>query len=229
MLGGSFVAEAFPVVKRPHDVGGTPLKLQKHGRSAFLTLITALTVIAFVLLLGIESEPQSKIGLFTDVAGAVAAVGGAVAIWYQLKRARDLTEAEFIVNLNESFGASEEIRRVYGKIERSRRSAEVGLNQDDIAAIVIYLTFFETIYSLVQRKILTFAMIDDLFAYRFFLVAHDSFVQEQELIKDAPYYQNFYLLHKGWTAYRSANGKHGFFEDHDLSLSPAYGSLVGAK
>lgn len=203
------------------------MKLRKHLRTGFLAATIGFTVIAVVLLLGIESEPKSKVGIATDVAGTLAALVGAVAIWYQLKKSRDLTEAEFIVNLNDSFTSNLEVKAVYSKIEKSRQSRSTLLSDDDIPAIVSYLTFFETMQSLIQRKILTYQMIDDLFAYRFFVVAHNEFVQEVELIRDASYYRNFFALHKGWSAYRGAQGKPPLFPEYDLARAvSAYHELA---
>lgn len=189
---------------------------RNHIRRGFFVLVSAIIILVVVVFVGFSSEADTKAQFVVEAAAAVAAVVGAIAIWYQLKKGRDLTEAEFIVNLNASFSSDPDIKMVYGKIEQERRSGAQVFTEDDIGAVVSYLTFFETIYSLVQRRILSYTMIDDLFAYRFFVAAHHPFVQEHELVGDAEYYRNIYALHKGWTAHRDQARKEPFFKERDL-------------
>ena len=122
-----------------------------------------------------------------------------------MKRAKDLSEAEFIITLNQNFTTNQDIREVYGKIEANRNGLEDPFTDEDAVKIVHYLTFFETINYLIKRKVLNFDMIDNIFAYRFFVAVHNRHIQSRELVKDDRYYRNIYSLHKSWNEYRKKN------------------------
>lgn len=120
-----------------------------------------------------------------------------------MKRAKDLSEAEFIINLNQNFVTNQDIREVYEKIEANKNGLDDPFSDEDVVKIVhYYLTFFETINYLVKRRVLNFDMLDNIFAYRFFIAVHNRHIQSRELIKDDKYYRNIYVLHKSWIAYR---------------------------
>ena len=136
-----------------------------------------------------------------EIIVSLTAVIGAIAIWFQMKRARDIAEGEFITTLNESFLANEDVKGLYRKFIKD----EV-LCEDDQTAIVEYLTFFETIYLLLERDVIDIKLIDDLFRYRFFIAVTNTCVQDLELIPDAQYYTNIYALDDLWTRYRTRQG-----------------------
>lgn len=138
----------------------------------------------------------------TDIIATATALVGALAIWFQMKRARDMEEGSFIVGLNESFLSSDGIRAIYRKLV-----SNTPLTEDDRVEIVEYLTFFETIYVLLERGLVEISVLDELFSYRFFLAVNNPDIQRLELICDAPYYKNLYALDYTWSTYRRKHGK----------------------
>ncbi|MFB0921090.1 MAG: hypothetical protein QMB62_09440, partial [Oscillospiraceae bacterium] len=56
----------------------------------------------------------------SKITTTLTAVIGALAIWWQLKRQRDLTEAEFIMNYNTAFIANAELTRIEKALEEYR-------------------------------------------------------------------------------------------------------------
>ncbi len=173
-----------------------------------LSSVSFFVIIMAVLCYVIYSEKSS----ISEVVVSLTAILGASAIYFQMKRAKDIEEGEFIFNLNTTFSSSEEIKRIYKKLNGNEK-----LTESDRIGIVEYLTFFESIYTFIDRKILGIGMIDDLFAYRFFLIVNNIQAQELELIVDAKFYKNIYSLDYVWRQYRLKNKKEIVFPDTELS------------
>ncbi len=150
-------------------------------------LLTTIVIVLFVALFLTEGSRLQ------DVVVAATTVVGAVAIWFQMKRSKDMAEGEFILMLNDSFSANEDIKSVYSKL-----ISEAPLVEEDRTAIVEYLTFFETIHLLMQRDVADLKLLDDLFRYRFLIAVNNPQVQDMELLPDARYYRNIYTLYSQW-------------------------------
>lgn len=171
-------------------------------RVAF-TISLAVIVVALLYFLLDGSRPQ-------EVVVSLTAVIGAIAIWFQMKRARDIAEGEFITNLNSSFLTNDDVKVLYGKL-----ISGAPLTEQDRTAIVEYLTFFETVYLLLERDVVDISLIDDLFRYRFFIAVNNPLVQDLELLPDARYYANIYALDYLWNEYRA---KQKDYEESPYSL-----------
>ena len=69
-----------------------------------------------------------------------------------------------------------------------------------------YLTFFESIYLLIEQKTIDISKLDNLFGYRFFLAVHNEMVQKKKLVGQPGNFKNIYKLEKLWMEYRLKNG-----------------------
>ena len=176
--------------------------MEKRVRSYNMIIFIALLLMVFFLIQLLLQERSSISETITTVTAAL----GVFAIWHEMKRSKDLAEAEFIINLNKSFVENKNMNAIYYKLEKYRNKSDKEVfDESEIPSIVQYLTFYETIYGLLRRNLLKIEIIDDLFAYRFFLIVHNEEVQRKELIKDRKYYKNIYMLHDLWTNYREKN------------------------
>jgi hypothetical protein len=70
-----------------------------------------------------------------------------------------------------------------------------------------YLTFFERIYLLEKDGVISFKTLDDLFAYRFFLIVHSKFVQQNQLGFNPSNFKKIFCLEKKWLEYRKHRNK----------------------
>ena len=71
--------------------------------------------------------------------------------------------------------------------------------------IVIYQiiwTLFETFYILLKRKVIDIKLLDDLFAYRFFLAVHNPYIQRKKLAISPKNFKNIFRLERIWLNYR---------------------------
>jgi len=169
---------------------------------------------------------NTEFSKYFEILSALAALIGVLAIWYELNREKDLRESQFIIDLNNSFYENEDIKELY--IRLNRMMIEVGegksvtefdttFSVEDELLVSQYLGFFGTINYLIERKMIDLKMIDTTFAYRYFLIANNPYIQDLFLIKDSQYYKGNYNLYKKWFNYRKKNGFHIIFEEHALN------------
>ena len=127
----------------------------------------------------------------------ITAVIGAISIWFQMRRSKDMAEGEFILALNENFSNNDDIRHLQSKLYRGEP-----ITEDDRVAIIAYFTFFETLYLLIRRDVLDFDVLDDLFRERYVIAINNSDCQALELVPAAATYRNLFTLDHLWTHYR---------------------------
>ncbi|MBE6514910.1 MAG: hypothetical protein E7Z69_07780 [Thermoplasmata archaeon] len=161
--------------------------------------------ILFVLFITLTVVALTYYILKENIAGdflvSITAVVGALAIWFELRRSKELAQGEFVVNLNNSFSKNDDIKALYRKlIDREP------LTEEDRAGVVEYLTFFETVYILISREVVAIDIINDLFAFRFFTAVNNQDVRDMELVTDRIYYRNVYRLDSLWHKYRHSKG-----------------------
>ncbi len=136
-----------------------------------------------------------------DFLVSVTAVVGALAIWFELRRSKELAQGEFVVNLNNSFSVNDDVKSLYKKLIDG-----APLTEEDRMGVVEYLTFFETVYILISREVVKIDIINDLFAFRFFTAINNQDLRDMELITDRQFYRNIYRLDKIWHEYRYYKG-----------------------
>lgn len=138
-------------------------------------------------------------------------------IWYQVKKIKDLKEGLFVLKLNTTFSESENIQRVYKKLELYRQENNKVFTKEDIPEIAIYLSFFEVIYSLVEKKIIRFKTLDRLFSLRFFLIVNNPYVQTY-LMEDDEHYKTIIKLYEKWVYHRKNNKLSEPFKENSLFI-----------
>ena len=130
----------------------------------------------------------------------------------QLDDSKEISRASFIVDLNRSFVENQGNTELYTALQNCLDSKCDKMDGCDKAErcnlefpkIVVsnYLTFFETIYLLEKNGAIDLEMIDDLFAYRFFLAVHSRFVQQEKLAPQPENFKNIFCLEHEWMLYR---------------------------
>lgn len=148
-----------------------------------------------------EAYIENSIGILSLIVSLVSAI----LIIVQLKEAGNIQEAEFIVNLNQSFVENEDYAKVYTELEKSDNKGHL---EADVSRIQIsnYFTFFETIYLLLEQGTIRMKVLDDLFAYRFFLAVHNEKVQKEKMVTSPYNFRNIYYLEEIWRNYRKKAG-----------------------
>ena len=155
---------------------------------------------------------------------AATALFGMVAIWHQFKREKDLTEAQFIMDYNNSFLQNEELTSLEHRLELCRKGAPFEITEGDRQSLVNYLVYHEALAALVSRRVLHLEYIDDLLSYRFFLVVNNPAVQEAELCHpdEWMYYRGCFSLYEKWYLYRIKKGLPILFEGTSLHKTECF-------
>jgi len=177
-----------------HSIAGIPA-----GVSAVrftIPLILVITMMVVIITYALTADQFAA-----DFLVSVTAVIGALAIWFEIRRSKEIAQGEFVLTLNNSYSGNKDIKELYRKLISGEP-----LSEDDLPNIVEYLTFFETIYLLLKRDVVKMDVINDLFAYRFFLAVNNPDIQRLELVKDDQYYRNIFRLDHLWHQYRFKNG-----------------------
>lgn len=174
-----------------------------------ILIIIVLVATNSVLLIrsGNTSSLEDNIVSFISVAIQVLS---AVLIVIQLRDSRKAQEGEFIMNLNMSFVQNENYSRAYTEFEKGD---EAKISRVEISN---YLTFFEAIYLLLIDGVISIKILDDLFAYRFFLAVHNTMVQKIKLVDNPGNFRNIYRLEKKWIDYRRKCGLSIYAEENCL-------------
>lgn len=168
-----------------------------------------LMIILVVALYLIATYFSSDVSALSTIITTVTALIAAVAFWMQLKRTENLDEANFIMSLNEQFISNDEMTRIEHALELYYNQ-EVGGNEgnlelvlernhSDCQRLINYLVYMEGLAALIKRNVMHLGVIDDLFAYRFFIAVNNPVVQKFELLPYANYYRGCFELSEMWT------------------------------
>lgn len=153
---------------------------------------------------------ENTIGILSLVIAAI----GIIFVIAQMEEAKKLQESEFIVHLNQSFVDNAGYAEMYVELEKSKRkNKKPKISRIDISN---YLTFFETMYILLENKAIKMGTLDDLFEYRFFIAVHNETVQKEKLVNEAYNFRNIYYLEKRWMQYRRKHGLSIYGEKNNL-------------
>lgn len=117
---------------------------------------------------------------------------------------------EMLIKLEDSYQNNPRHIYVFNEIEQAYRDNTymarfIGNSTDGNGIsncdIVLYLTFFESLYRAIKNGILTLEDVDDCFADRFFKFVHNTYVQENELYLVPSTYTNIFELYSSWKKY----------------------------
>lgn len=191
----------------------------KKSRIYIYGLIILIVVLLYFSSLSIDKDIVSD--LLTLVT-TLTAIIGAVAIFIQFKRDKDINQANFIVNYGKYFHEIKGNDEVYLKLERYQDGKKDIFNDDDYLGIINYLVWCEGLSVLIQNGTMDLPTVDNLFSYMFFLIVNNEYVQNNELIPSAEYYKGIFALHKIWSDYKKKTGQSILNEETDLSKNEIY-------
>lgn len=182
--------------------------IMKNKRELKYHFIIFVLVAAYWIFTWHMQEPPAISTRITTTTALIAAV----TFWMQLKRTENLNEANFIMNLNNQFISNDKLTSVEHALElfyndsletedvsKLTLTLKLDRDSDDCQRLINYLVYMEALAAIVQRDVMHLDVIDDLFAYRFFIAVNNPIVQKNELLPYANYYQGCYKLSRIWT------------------------------
>ena len=183
----------------------------------FITLAAAAALLGFFVwwLVNTDSEMETDISVILQFMEILCVVFTIMFTVQQIVGSKEVAKGTFIMDLNKSYVDNPENIKIYNILQsqfdsmQSTNPAYRPAITDSIekSSISNYLTFFETLYILKNRGVIEFEIIDDLFAYRFFLAVHSELFQELKLKPQPENFRNIFKLEKEWLDYRVKIGK----------------------
>jgi len=133
----------------------------------------------------------------------IAVIIAAISLIYEINKSKKLNEAEFLIHLNSLFITNDDYKQVYNLLSVYDFESEPDYHKEiSNCDISNYLTLFETFYILLKRKVIEIDLLDDLFAYRFFLAVHNPYIQRKKLAISPRNFKNIFRLERLWLKYR---------------------------
>ena len=186
----------------------------------YRTIIIVLVIAAAYVLLNYQFD----LGTITQSISTISLLAGVVALAVQLKREQDLNEAQFITEYNDRFTTDPKMVNIEMKLEKFSKSplTEIDFPDAERQDLINYLVYLEGLAALVSRDVLRIPIIDNLFAYRYFLAVNNPKVQELELNPDGEYYKGVFCIYEPWSTYRQKAGEPILLSETALSRSPEF-------
>ena len=186
-------------------------------RSLVIVIVVALIVTIISLIKKIIAYDESAISIAISVFETAGLLGSLIIATQQLADSKEIARADFLVELNRAFTENQGNIELYTALqdcldcscEKGDNCTEESKCQLEFPKVIVsnYLTFFETVYLLILNGVVSFEMIDDLFAYRFFLAVHSKFVQQAKLAPQPENFKNIFCLEYEWLQYREKKAK----------------------
>ena len=182
-------------------------------------IAVSLIVLSLMMTLFLDDDLAQRI---TTIITMVTAVIGAVALFVQYQRDKDVNQANFIVSYAKYFHEIDGCDEIFAKIEKYQDGQKNIFKPQDQDAIVRYLVWCEELSVLIQKKIMDLSLVDNLFSYNFFLIVNNDYVQNLEIVPYAEYYKGLYALHKMWVDYKKETNQPILNEEFGLEKTPDY-------
>jgi hypothetical protein len=177
-----------------------------------------LVIVAFAV-----SSPFFNQSSVTNVVVTLTAVLGALGIYAELRQEKLIRQAELLHDYNQDFLESAPLVDLEHRLERYAKTGErLVLSEEDRQIVVDYLVYLEALAALEDGGVLTLASMDNLFAYRFFLITNARVIQDLELatVEDSVFYLGIYRLYGKWRKFRE--GKQGAMRRVRPTGAPLY-------
>lgn len=161
-----------------------------------------LIIMSFIGSVFIEDKIGNKI---TDVVTLITAFVGAIAIFFQFKRDKEVNQSSFMVEFGKTFYEQPMVSEFFYVLERYREGNKEPMKTISIDHMVAYLVWLESLCSLINRGVLNLEVIDNLFSYRYFLAVNNPYVQKAELVLEKEYYVGIFSVYHKWKNFKTKN------------------------
>ena len=194
-------------------------------------LILTYTLLAVMCIGVIIGSLLGEIGdIIATITTAITAIISAIAVYVQMKKDKDIAQAEFLLEFSKFFYTFEGAQKLESKVDRAmEKNSMYKWNKDDYELVYDYMLWLEALASMVINKTLTLKLINNIYNYRFFAIVNNPTIQKNEIAKFPTFYKNVFKLHKLWSDYRKTEGQDILLEKYDLSKLQMYDQIVKGK
>ncbi len=201
--------------------GGIIVKL----KNKIITYISIfLIIVALIGSLFFDSDTGSRIA---TIITTITAIIGAIALFIQFKRDKDLNQATFLLEYSKQFYNTYNCADILNELETYRKNLNYEIDVEKYyKEIVGYLEWLESLASLVNNGTLSIDKIDNVLSYRFFIIVNNKQIQDYEIIPCKEYYREIYNLYEKWAQYKRKLNLPIILEETELSKTPDYNEIV---
>lgn len=187
-------------------------------------LSTILIIVALISSLWLDDSIGSRI---VNVVTVITAIIGAIALFIQFKKDKQINTASFLVEYSKSFYNDYDLFEVFAELDKHNTDPSYQFDFKKFQSkIVVYLEWVESLASLIERNTIDLYTIDNIMAYRFFLIVNNKQVQDGELIPNAMFYRGTYYLYDKWYDYEQKRGLEMPLASDGLHLTKGYQEII---
>ena len=193
-----------------------------------LIIILASFVIGIALLVSLFFD-SSITNQIIEIITVGTAIIGAIALFIQFKKDKDLNQANFVMEFSKTFFNEYNCGDLFTNLDTSYENTKCKWKLDferDREAIVRYFLWIESLSAVIMDNVLDIRNIDKALEYRFFILVNNKIVQNEELIHYRELYIGTYKLYDIWYKYRKKHNLPIPLEKDSLHLTEGYDEII---
>ena len=194
--------------------------MKKHNN---YYIFAFLIILILVMTLFLDNSLGSRLVTVVTVSTAVL---GAVSIFVQYKRDKNVNQANFVLEYAKYFYGLNKTEETLTLLDKYRLGDKDVIKDIDYSGVINYLFWCEELSALYQKNVIDLETIDNIFSYTFFLITNNKYIQELELIPQAEFYKGTYFLHSEWVKYKRKTHQPVLNEEESLDKVEIYPSYV---
>jgi len=156
-----------------------------------------------------------------EIVTLITAVIGALGLYLQFKRDKEINEASFLLEFWKSFAENEQLVGIQQKCETDTQEKQSVFKDSDYKGILMYAQWLEALSAIINREILSFDFIDNMYNYMFFIFVNNKYIQEKELLPNIEFYQGILKAYESWVTYLKKKNKKILLEETSLQKAIA--------
>ena len=194
------------------------------------SIITTLSIFVIVIALFVTVFLEDAMGdRVIEIITVITAIIGALALFLQFKKDKELNQASFVLEYSKSFFGEYNLGDFFCRIDddydnsESKYKFDIDKEREDYMK---YMLWIESLSAVVLDNVLDIESIDKALGYRFFLIVNNKDVQKQDLIPWLHLYEGTCILYYMWYKYRKKNGIFIPNEKNSLHLVKGFDEIV---
>ena len=184
-----------------------------------LAISMFLIIFALIGTLFLDDAMGNKI---SNIVTVITAIIGAVALFIQFKKDKELNQASFVLEFSKTFYNDYDCVDIMNELDSYLSDPEKFDYEKYKKSIVPYMQWIESLAALVENKTLTLDKIENVLDYRFFIIVNNPVVQKNEIVPFKDFYRGTYKLYDKWYNYKKARGIKIPLEEYSLHKTEGY-------
>lgn len=157
----------------------------------------------------------------------ITAIVGAIALFIQFKKDKQINEASFIFDFSGSFYDQYNCAELVPILDDYADKKIKTINYEENLGIIIrYMQWVESIGAIIEKGTIDLKSIHQVLGYRFFIIVNNKEIQKKELIPYREHYIGTFKLYKKWYEYKKAHNLPIPLEKTSLHLYKEFDEII---